>query len=475
MDWEEELFRDTPRGLSNKADAVPRAQWAPPSLGPVWKYSRSSIFLGYRDDQGVGCGDDRHVLLVAGSRAGKGVSYVIPNLLLYEGSVLAIDPKGELARETAKRRVAMGQKVIVLDPFGTTGLKSHRFNPLVEIDPRSETAIDDAALLADALVVDEGAHDKHWVNGARELVKGLILFALMQPKENRNLATVRDVLRQAPQTGKDGKQIPGYRVGLMAMAKSGDAFDGLVSAIGNSFLGKEERELSSLISTADVQLGFLDSGPLQNCLSASDFSLADLKTSPVTVYLCLPATRIATHAKWLRVILTLALLMCERIKKIPKPPLLFVLDEFPALSYMRSIESAAGQIAGFGVKLFTIIQDLTQLKKLYEGSWETFIGNAGATIYFGNADVTTLEYLSNKLGTIGFDLQRTSSASPENIRSGAKAIEEQLAVHRLLEPHEVELMFARETRRALVLYPGRRPLIVQRAIYYDDPPLKELL
>jgi type IV secretion system protein VirD4 len=113
MDWEEELFRDTPRGLSDKADAVPRAQWATPSLGPMWNHSRSSIFLGYRDDKGVGCGDDRHVLLVAGSRAGKGVSYVIPNLLLYEGSVLAIDPKGELARETAKRRVAMGQKVIV--------------------------------------------------------------------------------------------------------------------------------------------------------------------------------------------------------------------------------------------------------------------------------------------------------------------------------------------------------------------------
>jgi type IV secretion system protein VirD4 len=259
------------------------------------------------------------------------------------------------------------------------------------------------------------------------------------------------------------------------MADCGDAFNGAVSATGNSFLGKEERELASLISTADVQLGFLDSTPLRRCLSSSDFSLADLKRRPTTVYLCLPAGRMATHAKWLRTIFTLALLMCERVETKPGPPLVFMLDEFPVLGYMRSIEIAAGQIAGFGVKLFTIMQDLTQIQKLYEKSWETFIGNAGATIYFGNSDATTLEYISKKLGTVGFDVRRASGAGPSQRLDGGNIIEEQLQLARLLEPHEVELMLARETQRALVLYPGQNPLIVRRAQYYDDPAFADMV
>lgn len=62
------------------------------------------------------------MITIAGSRSGKGVSMIMPNLLFYRGSMQVIDPKGELASITARRR-AMGltQKVYVLDPFERTG------------------------------------------------------------------------------------------------------------------------------------------------------------------------------------------------------------------------------------------------------------------------------------------------------------------------------------------------------------------
>ena len=70
----------------------------------------------------IGVADDRHALTIAGSRAGKGRAAIIPNMLRYTGSVLAIDPKGELALATAEVRARqLGQKVLVVDPFGTTG------------------------------------------------------------------------------------------------------------------------------------------------------------------------------------------------------------------------------------------------------------------------------------------------------------------------------------------------------------------
>lgn len=76
-------------------------------------------------------GGDRHLLTVAPTRAGKGVSAIIPNLLTYEGSATVIDPKGENALITGAQRVAMGQTVMLLDPLGPRGQPDgHGTSPL---------------------------------------------------------------------------------------------------------------------------------------------------------------------------------------------------------------------------------------------------------------------------------------------------------------------------------------------------------
>ena len=140
---------------------------------------------------------------------------------------------------------------------------------------------------------------------------------------------------------------------------------------------------------------------MRRVLAESDFSMEDLKTSRVTVYLCLPATRLA-HAwavaahdgrPW-----RLRPWNAPARSAKGKPPVLFCLDEFAALGHMESIEKAAGQIAGFGVKLWPVIQDLTQLQRDYKEAWETFMGNAGLLTFFGNTDLTTLDHISKRLG-----------------------------------------------------------------------------
>ncbi len=105
-----------------------------------------------------------------------------------------------------------------------------------------------------------------------------------------------------------------------------------------------------------------------------------------------------TCSRWLRLFINLTLEAMERHAQKPKHPVLLCLDEFPILGHLRQIEDAAGQIAGFGVKLMICLQDLTQIKSLYQDRWETFIGNAGAVVCFGNSDPTTLEFVSRRLG-----------------------------------------------------------------------------
>ena len=146
----------------------------------------------------IGIEDDRHVCTFAGSRAGKGRSVIIPNMLHWPGSVLATDPKGELAAITARARDRLGQAVHVLDPFGVTAGTAAAsfvagFNPIEAM--RKESLIEDAALVSDALVVVEG-DDPHWDESARAFVEGVALHVRTWPDlaGERDLFTLQDLI-----------------------------------------------------------------------------------------------------------------------------------------------------------------------------------------------------------------------------------------------------------------------------------------
>lgn len=112
------------------------------------------VLFGALGDHLIGIEDDRHIMTVAGSRAGKSVG-LAGNLMFYPGSVLVTDPKGELAKLTAERRAAAGQKVYVLEPFkkGPTRIAKYRasYNPMDILKRGSETFLEDAAQVAEAL------------------------------------------------------------------------------------------------------------------------------------------------------------------------------------------------------------------------------------------------------------------------------------------------------------------------------------
>ena len=479
-DFEQDLDGDLRRGVAGQQGALVDAGWLDPSLLelPEWGYRDSAhrvagIVLGYRNDRGIGSQDNRHVLTVAGSRGGKGVSLIVPNLLLYDGSVLAIDPKGELAKITARARREKGQKVVVLDPFGESGLASGRFNPLAQLDPAGTNVKDDAALIADALIV-ANERDPHWTDSARILVKAAILYALTLPEADRHLITVWQLLsgQHAIVTDVARRAECSKRVALFKLLQGcTGVFDDTVAAAGENFGQMADRELASVFSTTLTQLEFLDSKAMEDVLIESDLALAELKTGRATLYLCLPATRMGTHSRWLRVIINLALVAFERTKVKVDIPVLMVLDEFAVLGHMKSVEVAAGLMAGFGVKLWIVLQDLTQIKRLYKESWETFIGNAGIATFWSNSDKTTLDYLSEKLGQTSVRLAQSNDITFQQRMSGATGMREELRVQRLAAAHELEQMLERKKKRILVMAAGHPPVILERILYYDpdDP------
>ncbi len=392
-------------------------------LGFADTLGTGQVWLGEVPDaeaEPVGYKDDRHICLVSGARGGKGTTVLIPTLLIWPGSCVVVDPKGENATVTARRRGAgsdyarsLGQKVHILDPFGAVKLDASlksRFNPLDALDPDGEETVDEVARIAETLVVTQNSNDPFWEESARALLKGLILHVLTERdfEGMRNLVTVRrllnqgdwitvDLLRQGGET-----EIPSAHGLLWEGMARNQAFAGVVAGVGEQFRSMSDKTRSSVLRVALNNTEFMDSPAMQRMLEASDFEIASLKTDPkgVSLYLSLPQRYMNTHYRWLRMMIALLVTEMEKVPGRPATghPILFMLDEFAGLKRMEVIENAAAQIAGFGVKLLFVVQTLVQLKEIYKDAWETFLGNAGTKIFFDIEDDFTRSYLSRQLG-----------------------------------------------------------------------------
>ena len=487
----------------------------------------------------LGLDDDRHFVTIAGARSGKGRSAIIPNLCLYPGSVVVLDPKGENASLTAARRgpgdewaEGMGQEVYVLDPFGVAAVpESVRacLNPLALLDAESPLVVDDAALLAEGLIVSADHRDSHWDETARNFVKGLALH-LITTRPGSTLFDLRAFLTQGGKKGWEEacaddpdfkKECPNAMWFLLDRMRENDALGGAIAGAAESLAGTGDNERGSILSTARRNTAFLDTlGPLfRKTLGGEGRTLCPdvLKEARggASVYLCLPAERMGTHGRWLRLMIGLFL---ERMQRNLKPPacgapVLFLLEEFFTLGPMPSIEKAAGYAAGFGVKLWAILQDLQQLKALYPSNWQTFLANAGAVHIFGASDRETLEYASKCLGE--FEAVRVMSSESENENAGggrpapadaysgalmalgqkrytqaafqvllrgametdstsyssARSVSSSESLHTvpLLRPDEIALQFSRESGAGLLLIKGRRPVWCLRVDYDSSP------
>jgi len=480
------LLDDLPRGVwsrGKQGHSKPLAVWADPEKAITGRLAYDAkagrqILLGEVNGQLAGVKDDRHIVTIAGSRAGKSVS-LTANLLFYRGSVLAIDPKGELASLTARRRETLGQTVHVLDPFSITQGRAAQlrasFNPMAFLTMDNPTLIEDAGIIADALVISEGGNSDHWNDTARNFIEGLILHVALDPAYDglRNLVTVRRLLMQGTKCDKY-EDMEGLHYQMACNPTEAVQF-----AAADLF-EKPPNEQGSVISTARRHTKFLDFPALQAVLQRHDFNLSDLKTAPggMSVFLCLPAGRISTCSRWFRLFVNLVIIAMEREKTIPDIPVLIALDEFAnAVGYLKIIEVAAGLVAGYGVKLWPILQDLGQLQSLYGDRWQTFLGNAGILQFFGNNDMATLEWISKRCGTTSFETVRTGEVGAKDYVDQKEGKSASIETCPLMTPEEAARFFSRDDylKRQLIIQPGPPPLIISRVEWHSRPDMRSLV
>ena len=248
-----------------------------------------------------------------------------------------------------------------------------------------------------------------------------------------------------------------------------DAAGGMVRNAARQFYDRTGGEFTSVLSNLRKHLDWIGIECMADCLSGKSIDLRDQKRDSLTLYASLPAMRMPDLSGWLRLIVQMGLAAHEEEQQSSSfHQTVFMLDEFNVLGRLSCLETAAAQIAGFGVKLWPVIQDLGQLKSKYESSWETFLGNAGVIQMFGLSDETTLKYASEKMGQALALARSTNLPTYEQAAKNAATGESWSITNQpLMTPEEISRFFARDDKllRQLIIRPGYHPAILQRAFY----------
>ncbi|HVT59503.1 MAG TPA: type IV secretory system conjugative DNA transfer family protein [Thermoanaerobaculia bacterium] len=429
---------------------------------------------------------DRHVLVFAPSGSGKTTCLVIPTLLAWPHSVVALDVKGELWHLTAGyRQRVLGQTCLRLDLAAADG-KAARYNPLLVV-PRGPEDVKYAQNVADTLVDPDGRDQPRsfWDQSAHALLTATILHVLYAGRDKnlggcaRLLADPGRPLRQTLEQLLVAPHDPGFERGWREPASGNlTATHPVVAATARSLLDLDLRTTSGVVATAQAFLSLFRDPILDANTAASDFFPADLVAGerPVSLYLTLSPADLNRLRGPVRILLNqLCRSLTERLdfepasaRPVHRHPLLLLLDEFPILGRLDFFGRAMAYLRGYGIRVYISLQSLAQLYEIY-GQHQSITANCAVQVAFAPADVETAELLSRMTGPMTVHVAKRALANaPLNLGPRRHT----LSLHELARP----LLTAEEVRRlpdreALVFAAGHPPIRGRRVPYYSDPEL----
>ncbi|CAM2197888.1 type IV secretion system protein VirD4 [Paraburkholderia kururiensis] len=432
---------------------------APALVVGVWR----GRYLRFRGQQ--------FVLLAAPARSGKGVGIVIPNLLSYPDSVVVLDIKRENYALTAGFRRAHGQDVYLFDPFAEDA-RTHRYNPLSAISD-GLFRVGDILAIGYALY-PAGGHDDFWKDQARNLFLGIALL-LCEWRDARRAGkgasipdypvTMGEVLRQSSGHGMPVKSYLQRALVQHRGLLSGPCVDAL-----NRFMSNDDKVLASILATFHAPLTIWANPIVDAATSANDFDLRDVRRRRMSIYIGVTPDHLSEAS--LVVNLLFSQLVNLNTKQLPEadPTLRFqcllLLDEMTAIGKIHIIARAVAYMAGYNLRLLSIVQSIAQLESVYgRADARTFITNHAMQILYAPREQKDANDYSEMLGT--FTWQSRSVSRPSSMFSGRGGASENLSEQRrpLLLPQELKEL-GRE--KEIIVLENTRPILAEKICYWRD-------
>lgn len=471
------------------------ARWAEPEhvqAAGLLSDAPDSVYVGAHYDkrgqlQYLRHSGPEHVLAFAPTRSGKGVGLVIPSMLSWSGSSIIADLKGELWALTAGWRQKYAKnRVLRFEPALRDG--GVAWNPLAEIrrdeDPAGDVEFNfgDIQNIATLIVDPDGKGlENHWQKTAFALLTGVIHHALYLEHQGGPTATLpqidrllSDPARPVADLWKEMTEFPHV---------AGRPLETIVQA-ARDMMDRPDEEAGSVLSTAKSYLSLYRDPVVAKNVSRCDFRIRDLMhhADPVSLYVVTQPNDKQRLRPLVRILFNMTVrLLADKMDfengrpvRAYRHRLLVMLDEFTSLGKMDILQESLAFVAGYGLKFYIIIQDLSQIRarEVY-GRDESITSNCHVQVAFPPNRMETAEHLSRLTGqtTIVKD-QITTSGKRASPLLGSVSVTSQEVGRPLLTPDEAMRMPSPEKDAAgMIVKPGHMVIYVAGypAIYGVQP------
>ncbi|AIF81511.1 type IV secretion system component VirD4 [endosymbiont of Acanthamoeba sp. UWC8] len=402
----------------------------------------------------------QHCLLFAPTGSGKGVGFVIPNLLYWEDSVFCHDIKLENFELTSGWRQKMGQQVYCWNPADPDGI-THCYNPIDWVSSKPGQMVDDVQKIANLIMPEK----EFWNNEARSLFVGVVLYLIAVPDKIKSFGEVVRTMRSddvvynlAVVLDTIGQEI--HPVAYMNIA---------------AFLQKADKERSGVISTMNSNLELWANPLIDTATASSDFNILDFKRTLTTVYVGLTPDNLQRLQPLMQVFYQQATEFLARRLPSKEDPygVMFMMDEFPTLGKMEQFASGIAYFRGYHVRLFLIIQDTEQLKGIYEeAGMNSFLSNATYRVTFAANNVETANLISQLIGNKTVDQVSANRPKFLDFNPASRSLNVSKTQRALLLPQEV-IGLPRDDQ--ILLIESCPPIKSKKIKYYDDAFFKKRL
>ena len=395
-----------------------------------------------------------NTLVCGGSGAGKTRFYCKPNLMQANTSFVILDPKGEILRDTGGLLEAEGYEIRVLDLISME--KSHCYNPFVYLQSDNDVQRLVTNLFKSTTPKGAQAQDPFWDTAASMLLLALIFYLRYEaPEEEQNFLMVMEMLRAgAIEDEEDNRPTP---LDNLFSDLEMENPDHIAVKYYHNYHSGSAKTIQSIQITLAARLEKFNLESLAAMTQTDELDLPSMGEKKVALFALIPDND--SSFNFLVSILYTQLFQqlfysADHVHGGSLPvPVHFLMDEFANVSLPDDFDKILSVMRSRGVSVSIILQNLAQLKALFEKQWESIVGNCDEFLYLGGNEQSTHKYVSELLGKETID---TNTFGKSSGRSGNYSTNYQISGRELLTPDEVRML---DNQYAILFIRGERPVM----------------
>ena len=394
-----------------------------------------------------------NVLVVGGSGAGKTFSYCKPNVLQANSSYVVLDPKGEIVRDTGHLLEEKGYEVRVLDLINME--KSHCYNPFVYIKTDNDVQKLVTNLFKSTTPKGSQSNDPFWDTAASMLLLALIFYLKYEaPEEEQNFVMVMELLRAGDVKEDDDEYISPLDMLFNRLETKNP--EHIALKYYRAYHSGSAKTLKSIQVTLASRLEKFNLDSLASLTAADELDLPSLGEKKVALFAIIPdndtSFNFLVSILYTQIFQQLFYLADYKYGGSLPVHVHFVMDEFANVSLPDDFDKILSVMRSREVSVSIILQNLAQLKALFEKQWESIVGNCDEFLYLGGNEQSTHKYVSELLGKATID---TNTYGHSYGSHGSYSTNDQMAGRELLTPDEVRML---DNQYALLFIRGERPV-----------------